>query len=193
MIRDIKMKKEINITVVGDFKRYCQIKIKDKELNIKRIPLHINEKHTSHQNGISSIQFMDGTEHAHLIIDVNVDKTKSFRFGLLCYSFMQEPCYRFDSDGVTHINPPEDGVTLKQRQISTPHFHKYNEKGQNIAYKTDLLIRDETALLCDYNKALRHFCHEENIEISSETVIKPETLALGTSDFPDPLEGVEFK
>ena len=48
---------------------------------------------------------------------------------------MKEPCYRFESDGGTHRNPSEEGITLKQRQIPTPHFHRYNEKGENIAYK----------------------------------------------------------
>ena len=187
------MKKEINTKVVKEFERYCQIRIKDKKLCKDSIPLYTKKSHPSNQQGNSFIQFIDGSENADLIIEVNADNTKSFRFRLLCDSFMQEPCYRFDSDGNTHMNPGGNGITLKQRQISTPHFHQYNEKGQNIAYKTDVLISEEDDLLNDYNKAFRHFCQEENIKISTDTTIKLETLPLGTREFPDPHEGVDFK
>lgn len=184
---------EINAIVARNFERYRQIKSKDKSLGSKEILLKETKTHPLHQCGDSEVTFADASEEARLNIGINVDKTKSFRFRLMCDSFMQAPCYRFESDGGTHRNPPQEGVTLRQRQIPTPHFHRYDEDGRSIAYKTEELVNDEQGILADYDKALRHFCREENINVGDDVSIMFATFPLGTCDFPDPLEGVEFK
>lgn len=184
---------DINKSVAKDFDRYCQIKSKEKSLCDDKLLLHATQTHPLNQCGDFPVQFADGSETAHLNVDVNVHKTKSFRFRLMCDSFMPQPSYRFESDGGTHRNPPAEGLTLKQRQIPTPHFHRYDRKGKNFAYRTDVLDANEAELVGDYNKALQHFCQEENVGMRSGLAIEPETLPLGTCEFPDPLEGVDFK
>ena len=184
---------EVNTYVAKAFNRYRQIKTKEKRLCADTILLHASQNHPSNQLGNLQVQFADGSEMAHLNVDLNVDKTKSFKFRLMCDSFMPQPSYRFDSDGQTHRNPSAEGVTLKQRQVPPPHFHRFNEKGINIAYRTDVLIGNEEESLRDYNKALKLFCQEENIQTGARLAVEPETLQLGTCEFPDPLEGVEFQ
>ena len=186
------MRKEINTTVVDEYPRYVRIQSDIKRLGENQICLHQDQRRKNQQSSDSDIIFDAGNENARLNMTVNVDKMKSFAFKLFCDSFMPEPCYRFDSDGPFHRNPESDGVTLSQRQIPTPHFHKYDEKGRVIAYRTNKLIAEESSLLADYEKAMWHFCDEENVVLQPETHVFTETLQLGAHEFVDPLEGVEF-
>lgn len=186
------MRKEINPAVVDGYSRYVRIHSEVKRLSENQIYLHQDQRRKNQQSSDSNITFDEGDENARLNMTVNVERMKSFAFKLFCDSFMPEPCYRFDSDGPFHRNPESDDATLSQRQIPTPHFHKYDEKGRVIAYRTNKLIVEESSLLADYEKAMRHFCDEENVVLQPETHVLTETLPLGAHEFVDPLEGVEF-
>lgn len=186
------MVKEINTTVVEEYERYVKIQMAAKTLAEEHICLHQDERRQNQQCGDVKVAFQDDAEDARLNISLNAEKLKSFKFRLFCDQFMQEPCYRFDSDGPFHRNPDQPGVILVQRQVAPPHFHKFDEKGRVVAYKTDRLVAEELNLLSDYQAAMRHFCDEEHVEVSPATTVHMDHLPLGVKEFTDPLEGVEF-
>ena len=137
------MVKEINTTVVEEYERYVNIQLAAKKLADERICLHQDVRRRNQQCGDVGVVFKDEGAEARLNVSLNVDRLKSFKFRLFCDEFMQEPCYRFDSDGPFHRNPDHSGVTLVQRQVATPHFHKFDEKGRVVAYKTERLVDEE--------------------------------------------------
>lgn len=130
-----------------------------------------------------------------LLVDVKVNNHAYFQFKLRYKSFVPAPFFRFDSDGETHRNKV-DGVELKDQAITTPHFHKFNENGIEIAYKTDkLLDPKESKALEDINLCIIHFFHESNTRLKDDDFpeIKIMTNTLGfkmTKD--DPNQNINF-
>lgn len=130
-----------------------------------------------------------------LSVLVKVNNHDHFYFKLKYREFVKAPFFRFDSDGTTHHNRI-DGIPLSKQAITTPHFHKFNENGIEIAYKTDKLLDPrESKALEDINLCLIHFFHESNIRLKEDdfpTVkILPGTLDLKMST-QDPNENIVF-
>lgn len=130
-----------------------------------------------------------------LMVEVNKKNQGNFKFKLIYNSFIPAPFFRFDSIGKTHW-VKIDGIKLNHQQITTPHFHKFNELGVEIAYKTEKLNDPQEAkALEDIDLCLAHFCHESNLRLNDEdfpTVeIMPQTLGLHTYD-DDPNQNVDF-
>ncbi len=187
------MHKEINHTVKDNYLRYLSIGDKVKTLETSDIMLHESQNHTRSQMGDVALTFPGDDECGRLNVSLNVDNTKSFGFKIFCDNLMPEPCYRFDSDGPSHTNPPAANLVLRDRRVHTPHFHKYDQDGRLTAYKTDELASDETSFVDDYQKAIKHFFEEERVSVEGSVQILTETLPFGVHDFEDPLKGVEFK
>jgi len=124
-----------------------------------------------------------------LIVNVKINKSNFYQFKLRCKDAFPMPFFRFDSDGDTHRNYI-DGLSVEEQQITTPHFHYYNEEGVNIAYKTEPLL-DETqkTALEDITLCLQHFFQESNItsDINDtiEVKIQPEQFPFDTIN-PNP-------
>ena len=187
------MKKiEKNFIVANDYERYCRIQTDEKSVNSPTFSLKTVPNHQSNQSGEICVFFEDERETARLNVELNVERTKSFKFRLFCDSFMDAPCYRFDSDGGKHENPTTETTPFRERLVPTPHFHRFDEEGHNIAYRPDELCRNEQMLLADSREALKCFCHEENIQLTAEPVFVQETLSLGTNAYEDNQEGVDF-
>jgi hypothetical protein len=128
-----------------------------------------------------------------LIIESRVNNDKDFKFKLRCVNLCGEPFFRFDSDGDTHRN---SNVPLAEQQITTPHFHKFNDEGFNVAYKTDKLNDPNEALaLEDINLCVIHFCHEGNLRYRNdefpEIIQNAQELAIKMPDW-DPLSGLRL-
>lgn len=181
-----------NKTVASDYGRYCRIKTAPKRADSQRFLLKTVQNHRGREGGDVPVSFENAEETARLNAELNVERTKSFKFRLFCESFMDGPCYRFDSDGGTHENPPDETTPLRQRVIPTPHFHRFDGEGRNIAYRTDELCRNEQALLSNPREALKCFCREENIRLDGMPDFVQETISLGTDAYEDNQEGVEF-
>lgn len=134
-------------------------------------------------------------ENMILIVDVKINNHNFFQFKLRYKSFFPKPFFRFDSDGDTHWNRI-DGIPLEQQGVTTPHFHKYNENGVEIAYKTDKLIdENEKKALEDINLCVIHFFHEANIRLNDEDFpeikIMSDTLGF-TFTKQDPNKNINF-
>lgn len=130
-----------------------------------------------------------------LLVDVKVNNHDFFQFKLRYKSFIEAPFFRFDSDGETHRNKA-DGISLKESQITTPHFHKFNKNGIEIAYKTDkLLDPKESRALVDINLCIIHFFHESNTRLKDddfpEIKIMSDTLGFKMTK-EDPNQNITF-
>lgn len=130
-----------------------------------------------------------------LIVDVKINNHNFFQFKLRYKPFFPKPFFRFDSDGDTHWNRI-DGIPLNQQKVTTPHFHKYNEDGIEIAYKTDKLLDERERLaLEDINLCVVHFFHEANIRLKEDDfpVIRIMSNTLGFSQIKvDPNKNINF-
>ena len=105
--------------------------------------------------------------------------------------------FRYDSNGPTHKNSLPH-IPLSEQIVTTPHFHKYDNNGFFIAYKTDLLKDSKHSIpLRDIEFGFPYFCQEGNItSVSSEElptlqVIKEGELPFDYDDI-DPLDGIIF-
>lgn len=130
-----------------------------------------------------------------LIVDVQINNHNYFQFKLRYKTFLPRPFFRFDSDGETHRNKI-DGIPLHEQSITTPHFHKFNHDGIEIAYKTAKLLNPEEAnALQDINLCIAHFFHESNTRLKEEDFpeiqIMTDTLNFKMSD-EDPNQNINF-
>ena len=130
-----------------------------------------------------------------LTVEVNRKNQGNFKFKLKYNGFIPAPFFRFDSVGRTHW-VKVDGVQLNHQQVTTPHFHKYNNAGVEIAYKTKELNDKDTAnLLQDIDLCLAHFFHESNTRLNQDEFpnikVMPDTLGLQVFE-NDPNQNVEF-
>lgn len=129
------------------------------------------------------------------IVNVKINNSTYFQFKLRCRELSDTPFFRFDSDGETHRNYSND-IPLREQSISTPHFHKYNQRGACMAYKTDRLLNEkESKALEDINICIAYFCHESNVRLNQDDF---PTVTIRSKEIPldfsviDPLSNIKF-
>lgn len=134
-------------------------------------------------------------EHVVFTVESKVNDDKNFKFALKCNNLSDTPFFRFDSDGAAHKNAFFE-IPLKNQQVTTPHFHKYDENGQCIAYKTEKLKDEkESKALEDINLCIIHFCHESHLRYQMDNF---PTIEQNPSELPlklsndDPLQNIKF-
>lgn len=135
------------------------------------------------------------SEEVILIVDVKLNNHNFFQFKLRCKDYIPNPFFRFDSDGETHRNRIE-GIPFEEQAITPPHFHKFNENGIEIAYKTDKLLDEkESKALEDINLCIIHFFHESNTRLKEDDFpeVKIMSNSLGLSfKSDDPNENIDY-
>lgn len=126
-------------------------------------------------NNANTLEKIEDIEHVtlkkniDLIVNVKVNNTKFFQFKLKCKEYCNVPFFRFDSDGDSHRNYLENSTKLDAQKVDTPHFHKYNEEGLNIAYRTPQIENNEQRkALEDINFCVFHFFKESNIGLPND-------------------------
>ena len=130
-----------------------------------------------------------------LIVDVQINNHQYFQFKLRYKNYLPGPFFRYDSDGETHRNKI-DGIPLHEQLITTPHFHKFNQEGIEIAYKSDKLLDiEQVKALEDINLCIAHFFHESNTRLKEddfpELRIMTATLGFKMSN-NDPNQNINF-
>ena len=135
------------------------------------------------------------SEEVILIVDVKLNNHNFFQFKLRCKDYIPNPFFRFDSDGETHRNRIE-GIPFEEQAITPPHFHKFNENGIEIAYKTDKLLDEkESKALEDINLCIIHFFYESNTRLKEDDFpeLKIMSNSLGLSfKSEDPNENIDY-
>jgi len=181
-----------------DFAKYEELLDKTKNTFVPRITL--DELKDNHQN--TRIKTVDVihvslTDPLELIVESKIENKKDFKFKLRAPEYTGTPFFRFDSDGVSHYNRVPN-VELPKQKIDTPHFHKYDCDGRNIAYKTEPLEEegDKEALLNDISLCMAHYCDESQTFYDNNKYIEiiqtPSTVLDFDSTNDNPTQGVEY-
>ncbi len=132
-----------------------------------------------------------------LLVESKIDDKRNFKFKLRAKDLTGEPFFRFDSDGVSHLNKIPL-IPLNELKVDTPHFHKFDNEGRNIAYQTDALKDTNTReiLLNDATLCMAHYCDESKTFYNTEYIEIQQTpaseLDLDTDIF-NPLKGVSYE
>lgn len=174
-----------------------------KEKVVLENPIVLEQK-KNNKNWIikyTKVEVSEFNHHTNFTPAQNVRFRNRFHFKYFCECFGGDPCFRFESAGLAHTNT-YDYIPLPERLVTTPHFHKYDEHGNLLAYKTEEL-KDEAkckAILSDINLALAHFCHETNLRSGEKKIpeigIPQQDLLAGeyqSGTDSDPLQGVSFE
>lgn len=102
----------------------------------------------------------------HLSTHVQVQDRRCFNLALLASGFAPRAVAiaRFDSFGTAHDNGPD--YPLNGRSVPTPHFHKYDQQGREVAYRAPLFSTESSTESADYQNleaGIRCFCDEVNL------------------------------
>jgi hypothetical protein len=164
-----------------------------KSIDQDRITMRKHERRNNMVgNSPLSYAFLEGEKK--FVVEISVENKGNYKLQLWANYFGDFPCFRFDSAGSVHCNP-ENGSGLRKRQVTTPHFHKFNENGVEIAYKTVKLASqsESDAIVGDCKRGLEHFCQEAKLACNQTAypslTLDQEELDLSSDD---PLNGVSF-
>lgn len=184
-----------NNKIQDDYSFYNNLLVERKSIFSEVLELNKTSNNANIIEETIPVMHRDIIDDMILIVNVKINNHNFFQFKLRYKSFFPKPYFRFDSDGETHWNRI-DGIPLEQQCITTPHFHKYNEKGIEIAYKTDKLTDEkEKKALEDINLCIIHFFHEANIRLNDDDFpeIKIMSNTLGFSYINnDPNKNIKF-
>lgn len=182
-------------SIKNSYSLYINLLEEDKIISSQAINMSTKEPHPTYLTGNAELKHKTLNIPIMVIVEASKHNLQKFEFKIFANTLHHGPCFRFESDGHFHYNNL-DYLTLIERQVSTPHFHRFLETGKEIAFKTDALkdSQKESILLNDRNFAFSHFCHEGNIkpdnnnypEIIDGELLRPENVPY------DPLEGVNF-
>lgn len=189
------MGKEVINEIRDNYKQYENLLRERKSIFDKVIEINEKGNNANIFEEKIDVDHLSETLKIELIVNVKVNNHKFFQFKLRCKDYVKVPFFRYDSDGETHRNYDDD-IPLNEQSINTPHFHFYNEKGINIAYKTKELKNEEMAkALEDISLCISHYFHEANIRVNSddfpEIIISSKSLGLDFTQI-DPNSNVNF-
>lgn len=161
------------------------------------MPIEVTKKKANHPTSLyiekevkSSRQLGEDTFDC----EIRNKDIKNYSYQLLTDAISKRVLFRLDEGNGTHRNNVPT-LPLKDQQVPTPHFHKYDANGRFFAYRTEEL----NSISClDIKQGLTIFCQEANItptiknanieiSIQEEGSISSELL----NDL-DPLNGVDF-
>jgi hypothetical protein len=191
------MGKSFTHQIRDNYTLYSDLLYNRKSTDEKKIDISTVKQ--NHRNLLMSdgvlLKHITLTEEIIFDSEVKIRNYRDFKFKITCRSLYKGPFFRYDSDGPTHQNYDES-IPLKEQSITTPHFHNFNDKGIEIAYKTDQLLNDASRVaLEDINLCVAHFCHEGNIRVGESDFpsisILSKTLGLPLVE-GDPNSGVNF-
>jgi hypothetical protein len=171
------------------FPYYSSLKDTEKTINSTTILLEERGNHKGRAIGFTPLHCTTSSALL-LVVEANVNVKNDFQFKIIDENLMRRPCFRFDSTGLPHFNLLD--IPLLERVVKTPHFHIFTKEGIEIAYKTDILNKNEQIFLNCSELALSYFFQEENIlfKKSPEIVVSGQLLPPETD--VDPLEGESF-
>lgn len=187
-----------NNEIKTHFDKYEKLMGSEKNCEKKIIILdEIKNNHSDTRLKSTRVEHSTIKMEMELLIESKVYDKRSFKFKLRAKDLTVEPFFRFDSDGLAHLNKTPL-IPLNELKIDTPHFHKFDNEGRNIAYQTDSLKNATTReiLLNDVSLCMAHYCDESKTYYNSEYIEIKQTptseLDLDTDSF-NPLNGVDYE
>jgi hypothetical protein len=186
----------VNKEVKASFYIYSELRKDRKTVLLSPIDVSkVKARHPALKIGHANVTHETVKKSLNFEVEVKISNCKDFKFKLFCSELFGSPFFRFDSCGASHRNNDPE-IPLKEQLVTTPHFHQYNEKGIEIAYKTAALLSElQLQQLEDINVCVMHFCEEGNMRYQKNDF--PEVnLQMGELGFKftddDPLKNVGF-
>lgn len=174
---------------------YCELLGGLKNTNKQRVMV-VEPKKQKPTSYVANMPVIHSTiiHPMYLIVECDVRAASKFGFKLMAKQFNEQPFFRFDSAGTTDRNRYDD-IPLREQSITTPHFHKYDERGRAMAYKTESIKNIEPHKANSTNCFVL-FCNEanlryDNVSYPSIQMLPGERMDLQLN-FVDPNENVIF-
>ncbi len=157
-------------------------------------PIYLSQKPDNVKYLLGDVGLTCDKENLQLLAERNKATVTHYGIKIRALCLCPHPIMRFDSDGPTHSNNFES-IPLSERQVTTPHFHRFNEDGFEIAYKTAFLTAEnEPNIQNDMNLGLRHFSEIGNVRCADNAfpTVEDAVPTLFDTLESDPLNGVSF-
>lgn len=156
-----------NIEIKNQFDFFNELLENEKIIITSTIRLQEKKNNPYWLIGQSNIQHSTLQENVQFIVEKSKRDSK-YGIKLSCNSLSERPFFRFDSSGPSHRNAfPE--IPLEEQSISTPHFNSYRKDGKAMAYKNEILKKENEAraIVDDINFGVVLFCQETKSNLSS--------------------------
>ena len=184
-----------NIDIKNNYEYFKDLCYAEKNLKANPIVLEPKKSNRDWLKQSEKIEHSTIDENINLVVEKKISLYK-YGIKLHCPNFTEKPYFRFDSDGPAHRNKTE--LPLPEQKITTPHFNTYDEKGQEYAYKSEVLKNEEDAMAIVKNLdfGISHFFQETNIKTHGKEeypkieVNEPELFEVKPEN--DPLNGIDF-
>lgn len=161
-----------------------------------QVPVEVRTEKPNHRSSLYVEQVLTSdVKFGNVLFDCEIrDKNPTnYSFQVQSDKIRTKVLARLDEGNAAHRNNFPD-IPLAEQEITTPHFHKYDEEGRWVAYKTDSLSsQNKTALKIE--EGFRAFCEEERLSSLDGTPMSISVLEDGVLplDFDkDPLAGISF-
>lgn len=157
---------KLNKEVKNQFDFFNELVYEEKIILNKEIILQPKKNNIHWLLGQSNIQHNTIIENIVIIIEQSKRDNK-YGIKLRCQNFINEPFFRFDSDGPAHRNENPE-IPLEDQLIKTPHFNSFDENGNYIAYQNDILKNEKESqtIANDINFGISLFCMETNSKLN---------------------------
>lgn len=151
-----------NIEVKDQFDFFNELVYEQKIILNKEILLQPKKNNVFWFTGQSNVQHNTISEDIVFMIEQSKRDSK-YGIKLRCQNFINQPYFRFDSDGPAHRNENPE-IPLEEQLIKTPHFNSFDENGNYIAYQNEVLKNETEAQIIssDINFGISLFCMETN-------------------------------
>ncbi|HCQ13760.1 hypothetical protein [Flavobacterium sp.] len=157
--------KKANKEIKNQFDFFNELVYTDKIISDNEVIMHPKKSNAFWLNGQSNVQHSTISEDIIFMIEQSKRDNK-YGIKLRCTNFINEPFFRFDSDGPAHRNE-DPNIPLDEQLIKTPHFNSFDESGNYIAYHNDTLKKENEAIIIanDINFGISLFCMETNSKL----------------------------
>lgn len=185
--------------IKDDYSKYQELINGIKNTSVPTITLDKikgNHRHTRTKN--IEVTHNSIADYIELIVESKIANKRDFKFKLRAPEYTGVPFFRFDSDGVSHYNRSEN-IELPRQKVDTPHFHKFDQNGINVAYKTSSLENEpeRRALINDINLCMAHYSDESQTYYNNNNYVEIIQTPLTELDFDsnkdNPTEGVKYE
>lgn len=186
-----KAKKNSQLITIMD--EYVSFLESDKQGDM---PLIVSNPKQNHPTSLyKEIPIIANVSFGNVVMDCEIRNkdTHNYSIQLTSDKIESRVLARIDEGNGTHRNCISS-IPLPEQQVTTPHFHKYNEDGYFFAYQThDLKDYEEKSLPIE--KGMSFFCNEMNVLSTNANPIGILVQEEGTLPFEfniDPLDGINF-
>lgn len=162
-------------------------------------PINVIHTKANHNESLYSEQPVvcsQGVNNVDLACELRQKSTTNYSIQLLSRDLTNRLLFRMDEGNGTHRNNLPY-IPLSEQSVPTPHFHRYDSNGYNIAYKSEVIKNIAEPL--HINEGLALFCLESNTHADDGLDLSINIQEEGFLPMPDlynnndPLANIKFE